>query len=211
MRSAGAEECTYNPPTPLQFPLIFNWKENFLGWVPPLDPTMGFGKQGTGQIIREKISNAALGALAGEDVVKIASDVTLVDDFRILKSEIIAVILGLTTSEGTGLILGMANGELSAAEVEECLEIDGPVNPNDRERTEKAMRNCKNIAFAVPGNLNTEMVFENDEGGRLITMKHRWTYNNPEGWDYYVYNIGAALTTGATVQLVATHFGVWVT
>ncbi len=172
----------------------------------------GFGKDGKGMIIREKISNAALGALAGEDLIKVASDITLGEDFRILKSEIIALVLGLTAGEGDGLVLGFGNGELTDAEMEECIEADGPTDRNDRLLTERAMRNVKLIAISkADGVDNTKVAFENENGGRIITMKHRWTYSNPEGWDYCVYNLGSTLTTGATVQLLATHYGVWVT
>ncbi len=173
---------------------------------------MGFGKQGTGQIIREKVSNAALGALAGEDVVKVASDITLAEDFRILKSEITAMVIGLTAGEGDGLVFGMANGELTAAEVEESLEADGPLNRNDAVATARALRKVKTLGFSVAApNANTVMLIQNENGGRLITSKDRWTYSDPEGWDYWVYNLGSTLTTGATMQLLATHYGVWVT
>ncbi len=173
---------------------------------------MGFGKQGTGIILRENVANAALGALASVDLVGITAAIVLQEDFRILKSEIICIISGLTAGEGEGLVFGMANGELSAAEIEECLEAIGPLDRNDRVAHERAMRKVDTLGvLKQPSASSTEGSFENAQGGRIMTSTKRWTYSDPEGYTYWIYNLGPALTTGATAQLLATHYGVWVT
>ncbi len=39
----------------------------------------------------------------------------------------------------------------------------------------------------------------------------RWTFANPDGWQYWVYNpTPGPITTGAEVTLIAKIFGVWV-
>ena len=82
---------------------------------------MGFGKDGKGAIVKEQTS-LTLGALAGQAFTNIASSVSLDMDFRILKSEITAVVRAVTSLEGQGLILYMAEGDLSGAETEANIE-----------------------------------------------------------------------------------------
>ncbi len=171
---------------------------------------MGFGKDSKGAIIRERVVDGALGALAAQDAVSFAGPV-ITEDFRILKSEVYALVNALTTNEGHGLLFGIANGELSAAEVEEAIEASGPLDRNDRVPTERAERNVKVLGFIDNAELAaTTRQFKNPEGGNHLVSKHRWTYNNPEGWDWWIYNLGGSLTTGSTLQLYATHFGIWV-
>ncbi len=172
---------------------------------------MGFGKDHRGAILRERIVSGALGALAAQDAVSFAG-LVLEEDFRILKSEIYVNVSTLTAGEGKGLIFGIANGALSAAEIEEAIESGGPLDRNDRVREERSMRNVKALgAMDKAENAATRSWFTNEAGGLLLLSKHRWTYSNPEGWDWWVYNLGGSMTTGALLQLYAVHYGVWVT
>ncbi len=176
----------------------------------PLQGCMGFGKDGKGAIIREKVNAAALGALAAEDGIVVSGGVTLGSDFRILKSEIRATVIGLTATEGVGLSIYMANGDLVEADIENCLETNGPTDRNDRDSAENAER-WVHLLGVMSRAVGTEEMFENDQGGHILVAKPRWSFSNPEGWKYFVYNDGVVLTTGATVELMATHYGVWVT
>ncbi len=173
---------------------------------------MGFGKDGKGAIIRETITDGALGALAGQDAVKFQGPV-LQEDFRILKSEIYALVNVLTANEGLSMLFGIANGELSAAEIEECIEAQGPLDRNDRVAIERAERWVKVLGVTNDQGVSTttELFYDMHSGAPMLTSKDRWTYSDPEGWTYWIYNRGGSLTTGSTLQLVATHYGVWVT
>ncbi len=91
---------------------------------------MGFGKDGKGIIIREARSQA-LGALAQQGAVIIGTNLGTLERFRIIKEELWAAITGLTTGEGTGLLIGIADGDYSLAEIEAALESSGPAGPND--------------------------------------------------------------------------------
>ncbi len=173
---------------------------------------MGFGKGNQGIIVRERASQA-LGTLA-DGVVILLGGLTPTEDFRMLKSEVIAYIIGLTAGDDmNGLLFGIANGELSVAEIKECLEIAGPLDRNDRDGHEKALRNVKILgAIGQIGETDTVAQFKNENGGPTLINKHRWTYNNPEGWSYFLYNnTGSAMITGSTCKLYATNYGVWVT
>ncbi len=60
---------------------------------------MGFGKDGKGAIVKEQTTFALL-ALASRDAVGADSAVQLDMDFRILRSDITAVLVGVTSLEG---------------------------------------------------------------------------------------------------------------
>ncbi len=170
---------------------------------------MGFGKDGKGAMIRE-IQSVALGTLANVTALKL-STITLGEDFRILKSEILAKVGGLTAGEGDDLLFGICNAELTVAEISEAIVVDGPTNRNDRDGQEKAERNVKILSSSDQVLSAVDRAFLGENGGPMIISKHRWTYSDPEGWAFFVFNNGSALQTGATAVAIATHYGVWVT
>ena len=171
---------------------------------------MGFGKNNTGVIIREQASQA-IGTLAANTALIIASgDLTITEDFRMLKSEIIAHVDALTSTEGEGLILGICNGDLTVAQIAAVMQLDGPSDFSDRDGIEVAERFVKAISQLDTRDL-TNAVFKNENGGPIIVIKPRWSFSNTHGWNFFVYNDGAnAFTTGAVVRLIMTHFGVWI-
>ncbi len=172
---------------------------------------MGFGKNNTGVIIREDIDGVP-GALVN-GAVDVAGGPSLTEDFRLLKSEVTCSIRGLTGPQGEGLLLGIANGELTSAEIAECLSVNGPVDRNDRLAIEKAERFCKIFGATGPnkGDGSTTQTFYGIDGGPLMEVKPRWTFSDPEAWNWFIYNNGLVLTTGSTYQLLITNYGVWVT
>ncbi len=175
---------------------------------------MGFGKDGKGAIVKEH-SSVTLAALAANSTVTNDSDVLLDADFRILRSDVTAVIQGITTLEGNGLILYMAEGDLTAAEQEVNIELDGPRRPGEQVAEEQASRWVRRVGIIVGSDTPTERVFTNKYGGGLLDIEPRWTFRRGRtagngGWNWSVYNSGATLTTGAIVDIVGTHYGVWV-
>lgn len=165
---------------------------------------MGFGKNSTGAILRSK-ETVALVTLAADTAIKLTSNISIAEDFRMLRAEVWAHVDGLTAGEGDGLTIGIANGDLSVTEIAEALLVDGPVNRNDRVKQERAERFVK-----VFGSLNDlQHLFRGENGGHMLIVKPRWTFANPEGWDLFIFNNGLALTTGATVRLIATYYGLW--
>ncbi len=176
---------------------------------------MGFGKDGKGAIVKEQ-TTFALAGLAGQDAVAANSSVQLDMDFRILKSDITAVITGVTSLEGVGLILYMVEGDLNAADVEANIEQNGPVRLGSQVEEEIASRWVRRVGITTGPTVNeTERVFKNKYGGALLDLTPRWTFRRARsatdgGWNWDVYNDGVTLTIGATVRILATHYGVWV-
>ncbi len=152
-----------------------------------------------------------MGTLANNTAIKLSNGVALSEDFRVLKSEVIAILRGLVPDQGEGLMLGICNGELTVAEIAETLTTDGPGDRNDRVNQERAERAVWIIGTpsVISSDTTTNMVGQN--GSTLIEWKKRWTFSDPEGWDFFIFNLGTALTTGANVNLLATNYGVWVT
>jgi len=171
---------------------------------------MGFGKDGKGVIVRQSVSQA-LGTLGANTALIIGTNIATLERFRMLKTEIYAGITSLTSGEGGSLLFGIVDGDLTLSEIEEAIELTGgPVGPNDPVNEAIAMRFMKWLG-ASDHEIATEGLFHNDEGGQLLAETIRWTFARTKSWNFFVYNLGAALTTGASVVVRAKSFGVWVT
>ncbi len=171
---------------------------------------MGFGKNDTGVIIRD-VTAGAVGALAGVTAVVFAGP-AITDDFRMLKMESLGLVTGLTAGEAEQIVFGIANADLSATEIKEAIEANGPLNRADRDLQERAMRNVKVISALHDREADTsftEQILDQSRGLPVVS-KHRWTYSKGVGWNYFLYNRGATtLTTGAIFRSLHTIFGLW--
>ncbi len=170
---------------------------------------MGFGKDGKGVIIRESRIQA-LGTLASQAGLLIGGKLATVERFRMLKTEIQASITAVTAGEANGYIFGLADGDLTIVEIEETIEADGPLGPNDVITSNLSMRPVW-IVGGIQQQNNTEVLFTNDTGGTTMTATPRWTFAATKSWNWFIYNMGAAPTTGSTCILRVKSFGVWVT
>ncbi len=173
---------------------------------------IGFGKDGKGAIIREDIT-FTIGTLAGKTGLFATGgglSGTLGEDFRILKTEAHGLEIGAPALEES-LELYLLNGELSLTEAQEAIEVDGPTDRNDRLNTEHVERWVRYVGeFQDITGLASSRLLIGD--GNPITVLPRWTFSNPEGWEWMVYNpTGSNRVTGGVVSLKATHYGVWVT
>ncbi len=171
---------------------------------------MGFGKDNKGVIIREARSQA-LGALAAQAGILIGTKLAITDSFRMLKAIGNFTIDGLTTVEGNGLLLYIANGDLSLAEAEAAIELSGPLDRSDRVNGPIAERFVMLVgAIRAGGNQVEQSFVDAHTGTPVIVTKPRWTFGSNDSWNWIVYNNGVAITTGATVKLRVQAFGVWV-
>ncbi len=172
---------------------------------------MGFGKDGKGQIIKER-TVITVGNLGATVVVKSAGGIegSLGEDFRILKTEYFIVQTGEWGALGDQVIIGMADNELSVAEIAENLNLDGPIDRNDNLLNERVFRPVWMFNHLL--GTSTVILEEPTDDGNALVQNVKWTFSNPEGWVWFAYNpLLAALTAGATFIIQAKHFGVWVT
>ncbi len=165
----------------------------------------------TGVIIRERRSQS-LSTLGSLTALIIGTKLANTISFRILKAELYAFISGLTSGEGDGLIIGLANGDLTVAEIKECIEAQGPLNPSDRVGNERAKRAVW-LLGSTDAEIDTNGFFDSDmenAGQHKIVTKPRWTFTEGVGWNWFLWNTGPSpLTTGATIEITSTNFGVW--
>ncbi len=170
---------------------------------------MGFGKDGMGQILYDQI-RGGLGALATLDVALLGGsyDAALVEDFRIFKMD---YWMNISPNQATVIldgpvIIGIAAGNLTAAEIEQSLEAI-PLNA-DATALEESNRPVWPLeTFLIPDADNAD----NSDLTRKGSINLRWTFQNPSGWVWWAYNLSSFnLITGSTVVTLAKMFGMWV-
>ncbi len=172
--------------------------------------SMGFGKDGKGVILMEARSQA-LGALSNGSGILIGTKLAITDSFRMLKAIGHFGISGLTTQEGSGLLLYLANGNLSLAEAEAKIELSGPLDRSARPEVELAERFVKLVGVTGPPVAGLEqVVIDAFSNAPVIVTKPRWTFGATDSWNWILYNHGQNLTTGATISIRVEDFGVWV-
>ncbi len=170
---------------------------------------MGFGKDGKGVIFRQRdtITLLTLGALTA---LKQNNPPALADSLRIIKSEGIASIRGATSVDGDGPIeLWLASDDLTTAEIVEAIAVTGgiPLSREDRVGNERAMRPVFYLGILQ------NIAIGNAEGGWKVEWSRniRWTFGDEASFTIVAFNRGSsALTTGGSIDMYHTVFGVWV-
>ncbi len=170
---------------------------------------MGFGKDGKGVIINE-FRTQSIGTLATNTGIIIDTKLATLERFRMLKAQIYALVTGVTSGELRGLQFGLADGQFTLAQIEEAMEANGPLGPNNDVTADQVERPVWVIG-QVENADDTEIAFMNDEGGNMLVIKPRWTFARAKSWNWFVYNLGVAPTSGAVVKIRVKSFGVWVT
>lgn len=171
---------------------------------------MGFGKDGKGVIIRESRTQA-LATLAAATGLIIGTNLATLERFRIIKAEVYATVIIRTSGDWASLRLGLADGDFTLAEIEEAIEANGPLGPNDNVTEAIAERPVWTLGETLGRGDADPLVFLNETGGGKMSMTIRWTFSRTKSWNWFVYNQGEQGTTGATVVLRTKLFGVWVT
>ncbi len=170
---------------------------------------MGFGKDGKGVIIADT-GLITLATLANVTALKEDAPLTIGEDFRLIKVDLLAMISGATPGEGP-LWLYLVNDELTVAEIAEAIEASGPLDRNDRVAFERATRAVFMLGM-FPLAVAEEPVFGMESQRGFLQKVIRWTFSNPEGFSLVIFNqSGGTLTTGATVRFAAKYYGVWLT
>ncbi len=174
--------------------------------------SMGFGKDGKGVIIQQALAQT-LGTLAANTGIILGTNLATVERFRMLKSDVFCVITAGTGAELGGLELYLADGDLTLAEIEETIEANGPLGPNDITTSNRAMRPVFRVGAVVLGiaGASDAIHLRGLDGSPLLEVKPRWTFASVKSWNWVIYNAGLVLTTGSSANIRARSFGVWVT
>jgi len=163
-----------------------------------------------GRYIRGKIEiDGALGALASKSLVAVpTSEVT---SERMWLSSVKATWslkdLAAVVDDGP-VIVGLAHGDYSAAEIEAVIENAGSWDEGDLVSQEIGSRKVR-----IVGTFRTQQAdvvaakVLND--GRMITTKCGWILTTGKAIDFWAYNVGAdALTTGSALHVYG-HANLW--
>jgi len=164
---------------------------------------MGFGKDGKGAILYGGNTITA-GTLAARDVLAITDGYvgTLGEDFRIIKMEYWGIFS--LQAVGDALLFGIADGDLASGEIEEAIEAR-PTDSNDNIANEQSMRPV--FPLGVVGEMSAGSGDNIFHGEKTI----RWTFSNPEGWTWWLFNItNGVLTTANSFDFQTKYYGVWV-
>ena len=123
-----------------------------------------------------------------------------------ISTQLAATVTVLTAGDGP-FLFGIANKSLSLAEIEEYLELDGPVEPSEVPSAERATRGklLRVLGLIAPTGDGTvaHLFIDNRSLSGL-----RWNEESA-GWNYFVYNRGQQLTTGAILRIWASLFVRW--
>ncbi len=153
-----------------------------------------------------EVLSITLGTVGALDVISQAGQAMTQNGFT-TSTTIHALLTGLTAGEGEGLVLGVADGQLSAAEIEEFLEAAGPVFRGQKAQSELSSRMVRLIGLVGPKPTEIPVT-----GTQFAHFWDRWPTRIAFSEDkaamhqWFVYNASAAaLTTGATLRLVLLH------
>ncbi len=125
--------------------------------------------------------------------------------------EAIGLITGLTGNEGSGLCIGIANRDLSVSEIAEALLADGPVDLNDRVKSERAARFVKLFGSTVRASSGTDLMLIGEGGSPVMKVNPKWLFTSASGgFQMFIWNQGLALTTGSTARFQFTFYGSWI-
>lgn len=162
----------------------------------------GFGKDGRGVILYNASSaNTALQGNAAGTVGKFGGYAPE-EDFRILRMDFF-VSARLVEANEEPMLIGLADNELTAAEIEEAIEAS-PVDRNDHLAMERSHRPVWLLGLLRREGASTTLYLEG-------SWDKRWTFSDTEGWTFFGYNMGAnAYDANVVVDVVAKYYGVWV-
>ncbi len=147
----------------------------------------------------------ALGALASRDLVVIAGPTQVVGG-TLVSTKTVHAILSPDQFDGPFLI-GVATGNITAAELEQAIENGGPSGPAHATGTEVASR------FR---HIRTLGVLDARDGAGVqpftlwldMAIKLGWAEQDG-GWNWWIYNLGPDLVSGSTWEVTERNFVIY--
>ncbi len=159
--------------------------------------------------IRESATITA-GALANDTTV-VAASPAMTQSGAIVKTEYLSLKANaFTAGESNPLLIGIADGQLTAAEIAECLGVDGPTFHGEDPSEHRADRHVRVLAqISVEQGNGPAMLIQNGDA-LLLGVDIKMGFTEEKAWQWFLHNIsGATLTTGGTVRIFAGHLIRW--
>ncbi len=152
-------------------------------------------------------ANVTIGALAAFGVVKGTIIPASTNPYRIVSSKLSYQIVDLGAGIDDGQEIGVAHGDYSATEIEECIEAAASIDIGDKVVQEAANRLVRTIGFANGPAIADGSLTVNE--GRPVKTKLNWKVGIGDTFDAWIRNgSDTVYTTGATLAVVGE---VWVT
>ncbi len=148
-----------------------------------------------------------LSTLAANDVISVDTkiDGSRLQGFRIAVLSILATITGKTATEGP--LLWGVSCNMAAGSIESAIESDPQSSAADNNRGEGAW-------LKILGMIGLEVSEGPLTGGNSLmvlplNVKVNWSVIEGQSLQVWVYNMGAALTTGTVFHFAIEEMGVW--
>ncbi len=146
--------------------------------------------------------SVALGTLASAKALLTAGP-TMTRGGRLLSVRGSYVVHSLTAGDGP-LLFGIADKSLSLVQLEEYLELQGPVTPDAVPEREQSSRGAQ---------IRTLGILQPQADGTTasqylsnVSMSGLKFSEEAAGWNYWVYNPGQSMTTGSTLAVTVQFF-----
>ncbi len=151
-----------------------------------------------------QITTTALAGLTAATGI-IASGPAMTRGGTIISGTITATIFSVTAGDGPILLI-LADKDLSLSEVEEQIELNGPVSPSDivGNETSSRGRNIRRVGLI-------NMQGDGTLGGLFLKNERiRLSFNEEAaGWNWIMYNHGKTMQAGSSVRITADLFVKW--
>ncbi len=124
-------------------------------------------------------------------------------DCRLISIRGCVAVAVLTEGDGP-LLFGLAPSDLTLAEIEAYLENAGPLTPSDITSREVASRGKYIRILGIAQSSQHPAIYLDDKSLSGLKISE-----DAGGYTFFVYNVGAALTTGASLQVATQIFIDW--
>ncbi len=145
-----------------------------------------------------------LGALLSSTLIAAATTVVSDNEYRCFSYKATWALSDFTPGEGP-IVVGIAHGDYSAAEMEEWYESQNTMTRGNLVAAEQGKRMCRQVG-TFPGILANEVL--ND--GKPIRTKLNWAVPDGSTLAIWAYNAGnGTLTTSAEINTSGQIFSKW--
>lgn len=153
-------------------------------------------------------SSLAIGALASADVIAGAITNNATNRLRVISAHLAYSITDLAAVVDDAFAFGIAHGDYSAAEIEECLEAGGAMDMGDKIALEQSSRLVREVGMINSSGAQNVGAGINFADGRIVKTKLNWVISIGESLQLWVRNnSGVVYSTGS---LLATSGKFWV-
>ncbi len=150
-------------------------------------------------------SSLTIGALAALDVVSGSVLATSDSKYRLLSMRFTPVWQNIVGSADGGMMFGIAHGDYTAAEIEECIEATTSISPGDKIANEKANRMVRILGTIVNDGGGVPGQDSSFNQGRMTKVKLNWPIQIGKTVTQWVYNnSGTVWATGSFLSIQGT-------